>query len=112
MHIDEGSFFREDGALHDGVLLWELLSVLSGKPLHPPLQRSPKMRIQMVSNLSISINFLKQRVKLVGIGAEGNVFLAFFYITVRVVRSEVVFELLETFHGGPDVKRQLTVAVF
>lgn len=46
-------------AAQDGVILNQLLEVLSGKPVGPYM-RNPKLRLQVISNLSVGmISFLQ-----------------------------------------------------
>lgn len=59
-----------NGALDDGVILFHLVTVMSGKEVGKLVQ--PKTRAHKLDNLTVSLNFLgADGVRLIGIGAEG-----------------------------------------
>lgn len=61
-----------NGSLSDGVFLWELLQVVSGKNL-PPINKRAYVKIQQLNNLLVCLNFLEEQdVKLFGVGPEGK----------------------------------------
>eukprot|EP01127_Copromyxa_protea_P012525 TRINITY_DN3286_c0_g1_i1.p1 TRINITY_DN3286_c0_g1~~TRINITY_DN3286_c0_g1_i1.p1 ORF type:complete len:2212 (-),score=554.78 TRINITY_DN3286_c0_g1_i1:54-6689(-) len=73
VHLKERDLVLEkmvSGGFDTGVILWNLLQILSGKPI-PSISLQPKMRIHMVNNLFTSFQFLEQeKIRLVGIGPE------------------------------------------
>jgi hypothetical protein len=59
------------GSLDNGLILWNLLEIISSKKLVGVNKRGLG-RIHNCNNILVSLNFLKaEGVKLVGIGAEG-----------------------------------------
>jgi hypothetical protein len=60
------------GSLSDGVILWELLHVVSEKKL-PLINKRPYVKIQQINNLLVCLKFLEEEgVRLFGIGPEGT----------------------------------------
>jgi hypothetical protein len=60
-----------DKDLSDGVLLFNLLEILSGEDIKPKAKKGVKMKVQKVENLNFSLKFLRDKqIKLVNISAE------------------------------------------
>jgi hypothetical protein len=63
--------------LDDGTVLWHLLGVLAGTSL-PRINFKPNAKIQQMSNLSVSLEFLKKQGVGQGIGAQGMLMYSMF----------------------------------
>lgn len=67
--IPQGSLTK--GRLDDGIVLWHLLGVLVGPQITlPKINFKPNAKIQQMSNLSVSLEFLKKQGVGQGIGAQ------------------------------------------
>jgi len=57
--------------LSDGILLFNLLEILSGETITPKYKKNAKFKLQKIENLNLSFMFLKaKQIKMVNIGAE------------------------------------------